>query len=128
MCPIYSPHHVASLSSSPESLPEGEGEASGDHPDPLQDPLEGGSHSSPSFASSGTPDGEQLPPAASPTAHALLAAPEQRLLQNGPTRQNILAALSGNSEIRSVSGSGSAFVTTWQQLAPYQLQWQGCRP
>ena len=99
MCPIYSPHHV-------ESGPGQDGLPEDPQPQPEdQDPLQDDSNGSPSFASSGAQDtiGHAV---ASPTAHALMPAPEEQI-REGPSRQNILAALSGNSEIRDKDERGA---------------------
>ena len=97
MCPIYSPHHVES---GVDALPEDK-QAHPEDQDPLQEDPDG----SPSFASSSTKEAPSHAQA-SPTAHALLPAPERQLL-NGPSRQNILAALSGDSEIRDKDERGA---------------------
>ena len=99
MCPIYSPHHV-------ESGAGEDGLAENQQPQPEdQDPLQEDPNGSPSFASSGGQDtiGHAV---ASPTAHALMPAPEEQI-REGPSRQNILAALSGNSEIRDKDERGA---------------------
>ena len=100
MCPIYSPHHVES-GVALDALPE-DNEARPEDQDPLQDDPNG----SPSFASSSTKEAPNHA-TASPTAHALMPAPERLLQENGPSRQNILAALSGDSEIRDKDERGA---------------------